>query len=97
MSRTNYNSYLYQAMKDKNFSKMKYFIANGADPNTVDENSNTVLHLIAYYSDVETLISFMRIGRYINIKNKNNLTAADIAEDLDKTDMYVLLTNKLYI
>jgi len=70
-------------------------IAAGADINSQDIYGNTPLHILALYSNVDGNNEFAKIllnaGTDLFIKDNDGKTAAKIALELEKTDLYNLI------
>ena len=92
MSNITYDTHLHAAIIQQDFDWAEMAIKFGADINSIDENGNTPLHLVVMYgrekvNDFTTLL--LDAGASLDIKNKDNLTAVEMAQDSDKWELAV--------
>ena len=94
MNNIAYNTHLHAAIIQQDFDWAQMAIQFGADVNCVDEEGNTPLHLLVLHGNNQederhfvTLI--LKEGASLDIKNKNNLTAVDLAQDNEKWELAI--------
>ncbi len=97
-SKIDQSNRLHRAVRDCNLTGIKLLIELGININTQDSQGNTALHLAVQTigaKDVRTscfneiIKTLLKNGAKINIKNKNDKTAFDVAKNLIKvTSLY---------
>jgi hypothetical protein len=80
LDETNFFYITYFIVQNRDFPKNKYSI------NYQDSDGNTALHYSVIFSRIESVKILLRANINIKLKNKNGLTAWDIATQLNNTD-----------
>lgn len=68
----------------------------GADINIQDNEKNTVLHLAVYSSDTNMIKKLLIRGANKYLKNDNNLTAFEMAVNMNKVEIAAILKKKTF-
>ena len=91
-----YNAHLHAAIAQQDCEWAKMALQFGADPNCMDEDGNTPLHLLLNIpEDCEMAEEFVQIlmqaGASLSLKNKKGLNPLELAEECDRWDLALRL------
>ena len=94
VDRAKYNAHLHAAVQQKDLEWARMALTFGADPNCMDEDGNTPLHMIlANPCEVaeEWARLLMQSGACLHSRNKKGSTPLDVAEEGDRWDLALVV------
>jgi len=82
-----------RAVRKGDLQKIEKFLSKGGDPNTVDADGNSLIHIAVQYGQPGSLERLLIAGANPNLLNNAGDTAAIMAVGMNRNDMVNILLN----
>lgn len=80
-----------RAVRKGDIQDIRKFLADGGDPNSMDDDGNALIHIAVQYGQIASLETLLKADADANIKNRAGNSAIILAAERNRRDMINLL------